>query len=47
MPLRVINPYDQSVYRELPFETPAALGEKIAAAREAFDQWRRVPLDHP
>ena len=44
MPLRVINPYDQSIYRELPFESQAALQEKIVAARTAFDRWRRVPL---
>jgi len=45
MPLCVINPYDQRVYRELPFETAAGIAEKIAAARDAFDQWRRVPLE--
>ena len=41
MPLRVTNPYDQSMYRELGFETDAMLEEKMAAARTAFDQWRR------
>jgi acyl-CoA reductase-like NAD-dependent aldehyde dehydrogenase len=44
MTLRVINPYDQTACRELAFDTPEALEEKVRAAQTAFDAWRRVPL---
>jgi acyl-CoA reductase-like NAD-dependent aldehyde dehydrogenase len=44
MSLSVINPYDQTVYRELALETIAGLEEKIRAARAAAISWREVPL---
>ncbi len=44
MPLSVINPYDQSVYRELPYDQPAVRDRKIQFAAQTFRQWRRVAL---
>ena len=44
MTLSVINPFDQRVYRELPFDTAASLEKKILAAKTAAGKWRMVPL---
>ena len=44
MTLSVINPFDQRVYRELPFDTAASLEKKIRAAKTAAGKWRMVPL---
>lgn len=44
MTLKVINPFDQSVYRELSFDTTASLEKKIQAAKRASEQWRGVSL---
>ena len=44
MTLKVINPFDQSVYRELSFDTSALLEEKIQVAKTAAEKWRIVPL---
>ena len=44
MALSVINPFDQRVYRELPFDTAASLERKILAAKTAAGKWRMVPL---
>ena len=45
MQLSVINPYDQKVYVELPFDDDAQIQAKLRRARQAFDTWRRTPLD--
>ncbi len=42
--LKVINPYDQSVYREMAFDGPDERESKIRLASETFRRWRRVPL---
>ncbi len=42
--LKVINPYDQSVYCTVAFDTPEDLDGKVRAAAGAAEQWRRVPL---
>ncbi len=42
--LKVINPYDQSVYREMAFDGPDEREGKIRLASETFRRWRRVPL---
>jgi len=44
MTLSVINPYDQSVYRTLMFDTPAEVEAKVQAAKAAAENWRKVPL---
>src|SRR5437762_1456190 len=45
MKLRVINPYDQSLVAELPYDSGKRLESKVAAAQDAFERWRRVPLE--
>ncbi len=45
MQLEVINPYDQEVYAELPFETETQIDAKLQNARQAFETWRQIPLD--
>ena len=45
MYLKVINPYDQKVLFELPFDRGKELEEKIAGARKAYERWRRLPLE--
>ena len=44
MTLSVINPYDQSVYRTLSFDTPAEVEAKVQAAKAVAENWRKVPL---
>jgi len=44
MSLSVINPYDQSVYCTLAFDTPAEMEAKVQAAKAAAENWRKVPL---
>ncbi len=44
MPLQVINPYDQSVYVELPYDDDTAIGRKLDRARAAQEQWRRLSV---
>jgi acyl-CoA reductase-like NAD-dependent aldehyde dehydrogenase len=44
MQLSVINPYDQSVFRRVPFESDASLAYKLQAAHEAAARWRETPL---
>jgi acyl-CoA reductase-like NAD-dependent aldehyde dehydrogenase len=43
--LKVINPYDQKIVCELPWEEEKSLKQKIADARNAFEKWREVPLE--
>ena len=45
MQLSVINPYDQQVYVELPVDSDAQIETKLRRARQAFEKWRRIPLD--
>jgi acyl-CoA reductase-like NAD-dependent aldehyde dehydrogenase len=44
MQLTVVNPYDQSVFRRIPFESDASLAEKVQTAAAAAARWRRTPL---
>ena len=44
MLLKVINPFNQKVYVELPYDTDTQAREKIHTARRAFEQWRRLTL---
>ncbi len=44
MQLKVINPYDQKVYVELPFDTQSQIQVKLQKAWQAFEKWRRTPL---
>jgi len=46
MKLEVINPFDQSTVAELPHDHGAPLERKVAAARQAFEEWRGVPLEN-
>jgi acyl-CoA reductase-like NAD-dependent aldehyde dehydrogenase len=45
MQLKVINPFNQNVLCELALDQGKSLEQKIAGARAAYDQWRRLPLD--
>jgi acyl-CoA reductase-like NAD-dependent aldehyde dehydrogenase len=42
--LKLINPYNQEILHEMPYETQHHLDEKLTQARKAFEVWRRVPL---
>lgn len=42
--LKVTSPLDGSVLGELPVNGPVELDEAVAAAREAFTHWSRVPV---
>lgn len=44
MRLKVINPYDQKILVELPFDGEKSLEAKVAGARKAAERWRRHPL---
>ena len=44
MKLAVTNPYNQQVYTEIAFDDDRRLAEKIEAARQAWQDWRRSPL---
>lgn len=43
-PLKVINPFNQKVVVELPWDNRASLKKKISNSAEAFEIWSRVPL---
>jgi len=45
MYLKVVNPYNQDVLVELPFDRGKILEAKVAGARKAYDRWRRLPLE--
>lgn len=45
MLLKVVNPFNQKVYVELAYDTDIRVEKKIRAARRAFEQSRRLPLD--
>lgn len=45
MYLKIVNPYNQDVLVELPFDRGKALEAKIAGARKAYERWRRLPLE--
>lgn len=45
MYLKIVNPYDQKVIAELPFDEGKTLEAKVAAARKAYERWHRVPLE--
>ena len=44
-PLKVINPYDQKVICELPWDEGNLLNKKIIDAHQAYELWRHLPLD--
>lgn len=44
MLFKVVNPFNQKVYVELPYDTDTRVRKKIHTARRAFEQWRRLPL---
>ena len=44
MMLKVVNPFNQKVYVELPYDEDTRVGEKIRTARRTFEQWRRLSL---
>ena len=44
MQLRVINPFNQKVYVQLPFDDETQIRTKRQKARQAFENWRRQPL---
>ena len=44
MPLEVLNPFDQSIVCGLDYDEGPTLEAKIAAAHEAAERWRQVPL---
>jgi acyl-CoA reductase-like NAD-dependent aldehyde dehydrogenase len=45
MYLKVVNPFDQKVIAELPFDQRKVLEKKIAGARAAYEHWRRFSLE--
>ena len=45
MAFKVINPYDQSLVCELPYDQGQVLERKLLAAARAYEFWRRFPLD--
>ena len=45
MSLDVLNPFDQSLVCSLDYDEGPGLEAKIAAAHEAAERWREVPLD--
>jgi acyl-CoA reductase-like NAD-dependent aldehyde dehydrogenase len=45
MQLKVINPFNQRELCELPVDQGKSLERKIAGARSAYDQWRRLSLE--
>ncbi len=42
--LDVINPATQEVLAEVPFATPDEIDQAVAAASQAFQSWRKVPI---
>jgi len=45
MPIKVINPYDQSLVCELPHDDRVSLDRKLAAAGRAYEVWHKLPLE--
>jgi acyl-CoA reductase-like NAD-dependent aldehyde dehydrogenase len=45
MPLKIINPFNQKIVAELPFDRGKSLEKKIAGAQKAYKRWRRVSLE--
>lgn len=43
--LKVINPFDQKIVCELPWEEETTLNKKIGEAHQAWGQWRHLSLD--
>ena len=43
--ITVVNPFDQSVVVELPYDTPSEVDQKILRARQAQARWGDVALD--
>jgi len=43
--LKVLNPFNQTIISELPFDQGKTLEKKIAGARTAYENWRRLPLE--
>ncbi len=46
MTLTVINPFDQQIVAELPYNTDAEINAKLDRANAAFSTWSRVELEH-
>jgi acyl-CoA reductase-like NAD-dependent aldehyde dehydrogenase len=44
MLLKIVNPFSQKVYVELPYDADTGVREKIYTARRVFEQWRCLPL---
>jgi acyl-CoA reductase-like NAD-dependent aldehyde dehydrogenase len=44
-PLKVINPYNQKMVCELPFDRGQPLQKKIAGALQAYEIWRRMLIE--
>lgn len=45
MPLEVVNPYNQEIVCELPYDEGARIDGKIDAARHAYEQWRHLSIE--
>jgi acyl-CoA reductase-like NAD-dependent aldehyde dehydrogenase len=45
MNLQVINPYNQELVCEIPYDDGVLLEQKIEAARQAFKRWHRLSLE--
>jgi acyl-CoA reductase-like NAD-dependent aldehyde dehydrogenase len=43
--VNVVNPFDQTVLCALPLDQGKRLEQKIAGARSAYEEWRRLPLE--
>ena len=43
--LQVVNPFDQSLVAEVPFDDLETARAKLVRARLAYEEWRRVPLE--
>ena len=43
--LKVINPFDQTIISELPFDQGKTLEKKIAGACAAYEYWRRLSIE--
>lgn len=44
MPLKIINPYDQKVFRAMAFDGPLDREKKIRRVFQTVRRWRRLPL---
>ncbi len=45
MSLKVINPYNQEIVCELPYDRDQDLDRKLSQARKAFERWRTLPVE--